>query len=78
MDFSGIRRARKAANLSQNELADILGINRATVSKYESGQIELRATQKNRTGIKDRCVHHDERRFGGEKRDGSRITESSL
>lgn len=51
MDFSGIRRARKAANLTQNELADILGINRATVSKYESGQIEPTIGQLSRIAI---------------------------
>lgn len=39
MDFSGIRKARKSAGITQDGLAAMLGINRATVSKYESGQI---------------------------------------
>lgn len=39
MELSGIRRARKKAGLTQNQLADILDISRATLSKYEGGQI---------------------------------------
>ena len=35
-----IREARKAAKITQAELAAKLGINRATLSKYESGSIE--------------------------------------
>lgn len=34
-----IREARKAAGLTQNELARFMDINRATLSKYESGAI---------------------------------------
>lgn len=34
-----LRKARKAANLTQAELAKLLGVNRATISKYESGEI---------------------------------------
>lgn len=45
MDFQGIRQARKAAGITQEELAHILGINRATLSKYESGVIEPSISQ---------------------------------
>lgn len=37
---NGIRKARKAAGMTQQKLADLLGVNRATVSKYESGAID--------------------------------------
>jgi len=40
MDLSGIQRARKKAGLTQEALAQKLGINRATISKYESGTID--------------------------------------
>lgn len=39
MDLSGIQRARKAAGMTQDELASRLGVNRATISKYENGSI---------------------------------------
>lgn len=39
MDFTAMRNARKVAGITQDGLAKILGINRATISKYESGQI---------------------------------------
>lgn len=45
MDFQRIRQARKAAGITQEELAHILGINRATLSKYESGVIEPSISQ---------------------------------
>ena len=35
-----IRKARKAARMSQDELASKIGINRATLSKYENGLID--------------------------------------
>lgn len=35
-----IRKARKASNLTQEQLAKLIGVNRATLSKYENGQIE--------------------------------------
>ena len=35
-----IRAARKAAHLSQTELAEILGKTMRTIQKYESGEIE--------------------------------------
>ena len=35
-----IRNARKKAAVTQEELAKRIGLNRATISKYESGQIE--------------------------------------
>lgn len=40
MDFKKIRDLRKAANMSQDDLAQVLGVNRATISKYETGAIE--------------------------------------
>lgn len=40
MNYQELRRARKAARITQDELAASLGINRATVSKYETGIIE--------------------------------------
>ena len=40
-----IRRARKAAKMSQDELAKQIGVNRATLSKYENGQIEPSISQ---------------------------------
>lgn len=39
MDSSRIRLARKAAEMTQEELAEHIGVNRATVSKYETGEI---------------------------------------
>lgn len=42
---SRIREARKAANMTQVELATKIGINRATLSKYESGIIEPSVAQ---------------------------------
>lgn len=40
MDFKKIRELRKSANMSQDDLAQILQVNRATVSKYETGAID--------------------------------------
>lgn len=40
MDGLKIREARKAAKMTQNQLAQAVGINRATLSKYESGIID--------------------------------------
>lgn len=40
MNSFKLRAARKRAGMTQNKLADELGINRATISKYESGVIE--------------------------------------
>lgn len=37
--------ARKAAKITQKELAEKLGINRATLSKYENGTIDLNLSQ---------------------------------
>lgn len=39
MNFLKIREYRKAAKIKQEELAKRLGVNRATVSKYETGVI---------------------------------------
>lgn len=40
-----IRRARKAAHITQEQLAKLLGINRATLSRYETGEIDLPTSQ---------------------------------
>ena len=40
-----IRRARKAAHITQEQLAKSLGINRATLSRYESGEIDPPTSQ---------------------------------
>lgn len=40
-----IRSVRKAAHVTQQELAEQIGVNRATLSKYESGQIEPSISQ---------------------------------
>lgn len=40
-----IRAARKAAGMTQEELARALGINRATLSRYESGAIDPPSSQ---------------------------------
>lgn len=45
MDFQRIREARKAAGITQDELAKKLGVNRATISKYETGAIDLPSSQ---------------------------------
>lgn len=39
-NFLKIREARKNAGLTQDQLAKTLGINRATLSRYESGEID--------------------------------------
>lgn len=39
MSNFNLRQARKAANLTQAQLAEKLEINRATISKYETGEI---------------------------------------
>ena len=44
MNFQAIRNARKAAGVTQEQLAEVLGINRATLSKYETGVIEPSVT----------------------------------
>lgn len=40
-----IRKARKERGITQQELAQRLGVNRATISKYESGQISIPLSQ---------------------------------
>lgn len=45
---NSIKNARKAAGLTQEELAKELGINRATISKYEKGMIEPSISQLNK------------------------------
>lgn len=45
MNFRRIREARKSLRMTQHDLADVLGVNRATISKYESGQIEPSISQ---------------------------------
>lgn len=36
-----IRRKRQRINMSQNELANILGVNKSSISRYETGKIEI-------------------------------------
>lgn len=45
MDFEKMRTIRKKLHISQDDLAQHLGVNRATVSKYETGVIEPSLTQ---------------------------------
>lgn len=45
MEHLKIREARKAAKMTQDELAKSLGINRATLSRYESGAIDPPSSQ---------------------------------
>lgn len=45
MNFSSIREARKLAGITQEDLANKLNVNRATISKYESGAIEPSISQ---------------------------------
>lgn len=40
-----IQEARKAAKITQDELAKVLNVNRATLSRYESGAIDPPASQ---------------------------------
>ena len=40
INFEKMRKARKAAGLTQDDIAKILGVNRATISKYETGLID--------------------------------------
>ncbi len=41
MILPNLKQARKAAGLTQADLAERVGLNRATISKYESGDIDL-------------------------------------
>jgi len=45
LDYQRIREARKAAGITQDALALALGVNRATISKYETGAIDLPVSQ---------------------------------
>lgn len=45
MLFSNLREARKAAGITQHELAAALRVNRATISKYENGSLDLPIAQ---------------------------------
>lgn len=45
MSVKELRRLRKAAGITQDALAAKLGVNRATISKYETGQIEPTVSQ---------------------------------
>lgn len=45
MSLNGLRQLRKAAGITQDALAARLGVNRATISKYETGQIEPTLSQ---------------------------------
>lgn len=39
MNYQVIKRSRKSLHMTQAELAEKLGVNRATISKYETGAI---------------------------------------
>lgn len=45
MDYNRIREVRKAAGITQEQLAKSLGVNRATLSRYESGDIDPPSSQ---------------------------------
>ena len=45
MKESKIKEARKVSKITQDELAEKLGVNRATISKYESGVISPSVSQ---------------------------------
>jgi transcriptional regulator with XRE-family HTH domain len=45
MNYSRIRAARKNAGITQEQLAKMIGINRATLSRYESGDIDPPSSQ---------------------------------
>lgn len=45
MVFQRIREVRKATGITQDALAQALGVNRATISKYETGSIDLPMSQ---------------------------------
>lgn len=45
MNYQLMRKARKAAKITQDDLSALLGVNRATISKYETGVISPPASQ---------------------------------
>ena len=45
MNYQLMRKARKAAKITQDDLSTLLGVNRATISKYENGIISPPASQ---------------------------------
>lgn len=45
MNYQLMRQARKQAKITQDDLAALLGVNRATISKYETGIIKPSITQ---------------------------------
>ena len=45
MNYQLMRKARKMAKITQDDLGELLGVNRATISRYETGVIEPPATQ---------------------------------
>lgn len=45
MNYQEMRRARKEQKITQEKLAQILNVNRATISKYETGIIEPSISQ---------------------------------
>lgn len=45
MNYQLMRKARKVAKITQDDLATLLGVNRATISRYETGVIEPPAMQ---------------------------------
>lgn len=45
MNYQLMRKARKAAKITQDDLSALLGVNRATISKYETGVISPPVSQ---------------------------------
>lgn len=45
MGLTNIKELRKTIGITQAELAQLIGVNRATISKYESGTIEMPVSQ---------------------------------
>ena len=45
MNYQEMRRVRKELKITQEKLAQILGVNRATISKYETGIVEPSISQ---------------------------------
>lgn len=65
MKFDQIRRVRKAAHVTQEELAKRIGVNRALISKYETGIIEPSVSQLQKNCFSSWCANDGTAGFGG-------------